>query len=107
MSKNYLYTHTILGDRKGKICAFHELEDVHRKHQDYIRRFLAPAVKYANCGWDDLRYICIKYPGSHHIYPYMVLYVDDRPERWIPVEGNSYGCNLQVIGENLWQEVIL
>ena len=60
------------------------------------------AVKAANYGWSDVQYVCIKYPGSDHIYPYMVLYVNDRPERWIPVDGNSDGCNLQVIGENLW-----
>ena len=102
MSANYLYTHTILGDRKGKICSQDELKDVHLRHRNYVNNCLAIAVRQANCGWSDLRYLCVKYPGSDHIYPYMVLYVDDRPERWIPVEGNSYGCNLQVIGENLW-----
>ena len=102
MAKNYLYTHTILGDRKGKICNIDELGDVYQRHRYYVNNCLAIAVRHAHCGWSDLQYICVKYPGSDHIYPYMVLYVNDRPERWIPVEGNSYGCNLQVIGENLW-----
>jgi hypothetical protein len=102
MASNYLYTYTILGDRRGSICSQSELEDIHIRHRSYVENHLRPAVISAKCGWDDLRYLCIKYPGSDHIYPYMVLYVDDRPERWIPVEGNSYGCNLQVIGENLW-----
>jgi hypothetical protein len=102
MAKNYLHTYTILDERKGKICAFHELTSSHLNHQRYIHRFIRPAVKAANCGWSDVQYICIKYPDSDHIYPYMVLCVNDKPERWIPVDGNSDGCNLQVIGENLW-----
>lgn len=107
MAKNYLWTHVILGDRKGQICNTQEIEQselagVYQKHKRYVEKYLAPAVKAAKCGWDDLAYLCVKYPGSTHIYPYMVLYVGEHPERWIPVEGNSYGCNLQVIGENLW-----
>jgi hypothetical protein len=102
MAKNYLYTHTILGDRKGRYCLSGELQDVHHKHRKYVETYLTPAVKASNCGWDDLKYICIKYPGNNHIFPYMVLYIKDRPERWIPVEGNSESCNLQVIGENIW-----
>ena len=102
MAKNYLYTHTILDDRKGEICNITEDLEMHMNHKDYIRDYLAPAVRAANCGWSDVRYVCVKYPGINHIYPYMVLYVNDKPERWIPVDGNSDGCNLQVIGENLW-----
>ena len=101
MAKNYLYTHVILEERKGEIC-FNDWSDMHRQHAHYVLMYLAPAVRHANCGWSDVRYICVKYPGSDHIYPYMVLYVNDKPERWIPVDGNSDGCNLQVIGENLW-----
>ena len=102
MSKNYLYTYTILDDRKGQICSIDDLSDIQRKHQKYVHDFLAPAIKEAKCGWSDLKYVGIRYPGSDYIYPYMVLYVNDRAERWIPVDGNSDGCNLQVIGENLW-----
>ena len=102
MAKNYLYTHTILDEHKGRICTVNELDNIHLKHRNYVNNCLALAVRYANCGWSDLRYICIKYPGSDYIYPYMVLYVNDKPERWIPVDGNSDSCNLQVIGENLW-----
>ncbi len=101
-NKNYLYTFTILDERGGRVCDLNELTSSHINHQTYVHRFLRPAVKAANCGWSDLKYLCIKYPNNDHIYPYMVLYVNDRPERWIPVDGNSDGCNLQVIGENLW-----
>ena len=100
--KNYLYTHTILDERKGQICIANELSESQQKHHKYVHDFLAPAVRAADCGWSDLKYIGVKYPNSDYIYPYMVLYVNGRPERWIPVDGNSDGCNLQVIGENLW-----
>ena len=44
---------------------------------------------------------------SYKTYPeaireYMVLCVDGRTERWIPIDGNSKGCNFSVLGENLW-----
>lgn len=99
---NYLYTHTILDERKGEICGWSDYQNIHLKHHQYIRDYIAPAVKAAKCGWDDVKYILVKYPNSTYRYPYMVLCVDDHPARWIPVDGNSDGCNLQVIGENLW-----
>lgn len=102
MASNYLYTFTILEERMGQICTEYDLSDIQKKHRQYVNDFLAPAVKAANCGWSDLKYVGIKYPNSNYIYPYMVLYVNDRPGRWIPVDGNSDGCNLQVLGENLW-----
>jgi len=30
------------------------------------------------------------------------LYVDGGGQRYIPINGNSKGCNLSVLGENLW-----
>lgn len=100
--ENYLYTFQILNERKGEICLVDELSESQLKHRDYVNNHLAKAVVEANCGWSALKYICIKYPNSNYVYPYMVLYVGNKPERWIPVDGNSDGCNLQVIGENLW-----
>lgn len=102
MSANYLYTHTIISDRKGEICSQNELTVVHKKHQHYIHSYLRPALLMSKCGWDDLRYLCVKYPNSDYLYPYMVLYVKDIPKRWIPVEGNNEACNLRVLGENIW-----
>ena len=69
MAKNYLYTHTILDERKGRICNINELDSIHLKHRNYVNNCLALAVRHANCGWSDLRYICIKYPGSDDSYP--------------------------------------
>lgn len=104
-NSNYLYTHTILTERQGVICSQDELDQHHLKHKEYVEKYLAPAVKESKCGWDDLKYVCIKYPNSDYAdyaCPYMVLYVGNKPKRWIPVDGNSDGCNLQVLGENIW-----
>jgi hypothetical protein len=40
--------------------------------------------------------------SNKYAEPYMVLCVDGHGERWIPIDGNSKGCNLQVLGENIW-----
>jgi hypothetical protein len=62
---------------------------------------LSDAVVKANCGWDGVEYKVMQYTdGSFE--KYMVLCVDGRGERYIPINGNSKGCNLQVLGENLW-----
>lgn len=62
---------------------------------------LSEVVKKAKCGWDSVEYKVMQYTdGSFE--KYMVLCVDGRGERYIPINGNSMGCNLQVLGENLW-----
>jgi hypothetical protein len=101
-NSNYLYTHTVIVERQGVICLQDELDQHRLRHKEFVEKYLAPAVKESKCGWDNLKYVCIKYPNSDYAYPYMVLYVGNKPERWIPVDGNSDGCNLQVIGENIW-----
>lgn len=62
---------------------------------------LSEVVVKANCGWDGVEYKAMRYTDKS-IEKYMVLCVDGRGERWIPINGNSMGCNLQVLGENLW-----
>ena len=62
---------------------------------------LSKVVVKADCGWDDVEYKVMKYTDDS-IEKYMVLCVDGHGERWIPINGNSMGCNLQVLGENLW-----
>lgn len=98
--KNYTYTFTIK-ERGGEELDWREWPENYFKHSTYIMKFLSPALKEAKCGWDELLYKVIKYP-SGAIEPYMVLCVNGKPERWIPIDGNSDGCNLQVLGENIW-----
>lgn len=62
---------------------------------------LSDVVKKANCGWDSVVYKVMKYTDDS-FEKFMVLCVDGHGERWIPINGNSKGCNLTVLGENLW-----
>ena len=57
-------------------------------------------IKNASCGWDGVWYKVMEYSGGYS--EFMVLHVDGRGERWIPISGNSKGCNFSVLGENLW-----
>ena len=98
--KNYMWKYTI-EQRGGVEANKEEWLDGFANHCEYITNFLAPALRAAKCGWDDLQYKVIKYP-SGAIEPYMVLCVNGRPERWIPIDGNSDGCNLEVLGQNIW-----
>lgn len=67
---------------------------------------LSEVVKEARCGWDGVAYKVMRYTDDGSIEKYMVLYVGAQKEvddgRWIPINGNSKGCNLSVLGENLW-----
>lgn len=63
---------------------------------------LSDVVKEANCGWSGVEYVVMKHRDHEHKEPYMVLCVDGYRERWIPIDGNSKGCNITVLGENLW-----
>ena len=74
--------------------------DRQRDMKAYIN-LLSAAVFQARCGWSGVEYKVMKYiDGS--IEKYMRLWVEDGSSRWIPITGNSKGCNLSVLGENLW-----
>ena len=63
---------------------------------------LSDVVVKAKCGWDSVEYKVMKHNENDSVNEYMVLCVDGHGERWIPISGNSKGCNLAVLGENLW-----
>lgn len=99
--KNYTY------GWKLKEQGFIEVpESEYTKRQNDDKKFidkLSDIVKEAKCGWDGVAYRVMRYiDGSFE--KYMVLYVDDGVDsgRWIPITGNSKGCNFSVLGENLW-----
>lgn len=98
--KNYTYA-SVIKQHGGEELAWKEWSNDHLERSVYVDLFLSPALKAARCGWDGLLYKVIKYPCGT-ITSYMVLCVNGKPERWIPVDGNSDGCNLQVLGENIW-----
>lgn len=62
---------------------------------------LSEVVVKAKCGWDGVEYKVMK-DKNGCLNEYMVLCVDGHGERYIPISGNSKGCNLSVLGENLW-----
>lgn len=61
---------------------------------------MSAVIRDARCGWDGVRYEVMKHENGH-TNEYMVLYCSGG-ERWIPISGNSKGCNFSVLGENLW-----
>lgn len=98
--KNYAYGWQL------KDMGFIELEEkYYTEHmldtKSYID-MLSNVVVQANCGWDSVEYKVMNYHSGDSIREYMVLCVDGRGERYIPISGNSKACNLAVLGENLW-----
>ena len=79
-------------------------EDSYSERQKDMQQYIAilsEAVRQAKCGWSGVRYAVMQYIDDS-IEKYMVLWVDGGGERWIPITGNSKGCCLSVLGENLW-----
>ena len=60
------------------------------------------AIESAKCGWDNVKYKVMEHLDSNDVREYMVLYSGGHDARWIPIDGNSKGCNFSVLGENLW-----
>lgn len=97
--KNYTY-----GWRLKELGYVEIPEDSYSERQKDMQEYIAilsEAVKKARCGWDGVRYAVMQYTDDS-IEKYMVLWVTGGGERWIPITGNSKGCCLSVLGENLW-----
>lgn len=97
--KNYTY------GWKLKELGFTEIpedsySDSQKERAEYIS-ILSEAVSKAKCGWSGVKYAVMQ-STSDAIEEYMVLWVEDGGSRWIPISGNSKGCCLSVLGENLW-----
>lgn len=63
---------------------------------------MSEVIVEARCGWSGIRYEVVKHNEREDMLEYMVLYCDGGGSRWIPINGNSKGCNFSVLGENLW-----
>ena len=97
--KNYTYKWHI------ERCGFVEIPEEEyterqKEHKEFID-MLSAVVAKAKCGWDGVKYKVMRHPEGFN-EKYMVLCVGGEEERWIPITGNSMGCNLSVLGENLW-----
>lgn len=62
---------------------------------------LSDVVADAKCGWKGVMFKVMR--TDDLVYEYMVLHDgNEHCARWIHIDGNSKGCNLSVLGENLW-----
>lgn len=96
--KNYTYGWNL--ERQGYTEVPEEqYSNGEKKRQDYIN-LLSEVVRKAKCGWDGVEYKVMRLKDS--VSEYMVLWVKEGGSRWIPITGNSLGCCLSVLGENLW-----
>ena len=97
--KNYTYG-WVLKDRGYTEISESDYSDSQKEMKEYIE-LLSNAINKAQCGWDEVKYKVMQTKWeSREVY--MVLCVGGHEERWIPITGNSKGCNLQVLGENIW-----
>lgn len=99
MGKNYTYG-WLLRDQGYVEVPESEYTERMFEMKEFID-MLSEVVKKAKCGWDGVEYKVMKYTDGS-IEKYMALCVDGHGQRWIPINGNSMGCNLAVLGENLW-----
>ena len=102
--KNYMYHYQI----KERFVEVPESDYTSRmwNNKEYID-VLSDAVVLANCGWDKVAYKVMRYKEMTECREFMVLCVRTDVDkwdlaRWIPIDGNSKGCNFSVLGENLW-----
>lgn len=80
-------------------------EDRYTPEQIDMKEFInvmSTAIEIAKCGWSSVKYKVMEHIEHKDMREYMVLYVGTHGTRWIPIDGNSKGCNFSVLGENLW-----
>ena len=98
--KNYTYGWHIESQGYKEVS-----EDNYTLRQADMNAFIksiSSVIELANCGWDNVQYKVMKHVTDENIKEYMVLYCGGYGARWIPIDGNSKGCNFSVLGENLW-----
>ena len=98
--KNYTYSWMI--ENQGYVEVD---ESKYTEHQLEMKKFvesMSPIIASAKCGWDDVKYKVVEHTDRKDTKEYMVLYCGGYGTRWIPIDGNSKGCNFSVLGENLW-----
>lgn len=99
MGKNYTYG-WLLKDRGYVEIPESEYTERQLEMKGFIES-MSEIIRTAQCGWSGVKYKVMKYMDDS-MEKFMVLYCDGGGERWIPINGNSKGCNFSVLGENLW-----
>lgn len=89
--KNYTYGWKLKERGYTEIpeCEYTERQKEMKK---YIE-MLSNVVKETKCGWDELKYKVMSHKGEFN-EKFMALCVNGSEARWIPITGNSKGCNL-------------
>lgn len=98
--KNYTYG-WMLRDKRYEEIPKEEYTKNQLEMEDFILS-MSEVIKKAKCGWTGVELRVMKHKEYNDIMEYMRLYVDGGGDRWIPITGNSKGCNFSVLGENLW-----
>ena len=102
--KNYIHKWQVGDGLEWREVPEDKYTERQKEHKEFID-MLSAVVKKAKCGWDEVRYKVVEYDDvfdSKSYSIFMVLCVEGHEERWIPINGNSMGCNLSVLGENIW-----
>lgn len=97
--KNYIYG-WMIKDRGYIEMPVDRYTDAQKDMMSFVSS-MSEIVANANCGWSGVRYEVMKHENGD-VAEYMVLYCNGGGSRWIPISGNSKGCNFSVLGENLW-----
>lgn len=98
------YTYGWLLKRQGYVeVPEYKYTEKQKEMKNFIE-MLSDVVVAAKCGWSGVKYKVMRDAtcSDYCIEKFMVLCVDEREVRWIPITGNSKGCILSVLGENLW-----
>lgn len=100
--KNYTYAWKVMQLGYDEEVDVREYTCSQLEMREFVEE-LSKLVWKAKCGWKGVHYKIMR-NSNGSTNEYMVLYTStgDNDGRWIPVSGNSKGCNLSVIGENLW-----
>ena len=102
--KNYIYKFQVGYGAEWVEVPVEEYTERQKEHKEFID-MLSAVIKKAKCGWDEVKYKVIKYDPNTDgecVDKFMVLCVDKREERWIPITGNSMGANLEALALNMW-----
>jgi len=99
--KNYTYG-WVLEDKGYVEVPEAEYTESQIDMKNYIET-MSELIRSAKCGWSGVKYKVMKFKDvEDYRESYMVLWVTGGGSRWIPITGNSKGCNFSVLGENLW-----
>lgn len=99
--KNYMYEFTV------KERGYAEVSDCTDNEQSkylFVRSYLAPTLRAANCGWDWAEYKVMETPSGHRT-EFLVLWAEEvgnSGSRWINVTGDSLGSIICSMCDNLW-----